>query len=845
MNIATRNRCWLVSLFSVLGLIVLSGEAWTQSPEMLSWGELPPLPDAVSGQAVGAHRGALIVAGGSSFAVSPWQGGVKEWKDAIYVLEPGATAWVKAGRLPEARAHAACVSNETGMWIFGGSDGRTCRDDGLRLRWDSGAITVERLPGRLPSPCVFGGGALLGNTAYVAGGQVANDAATALNALWSLDLSRPDAAWQELTSLPGAGRILPVMVSQGDTLYVFSGCELIAGTDGKAQRRYLDDGYAYTPGGGWKSVAPVPAPVAAAAAAPYGQAHVFVISGDDGANYERTAELGDNHPGFPKRVFAYHTITDAWVEAGTLSEAYVTTQAVLWQGNIVIPGGEDRPGHRAAKVWAATPVKHTGGLGALDYAALVLYLGALVVIGFYFSRQETDTEKFFLGGRRVPWWAVGLSIFGTSLSAITYLSIPARSYATNWAWILNNMGILFLAPLIVHYYIPHFRKSPISTAYEYLEVRFNRVIRIYGSLCFMIFQIGRVGIVLLLPAIALNAATGINIYFCIFTMGALATLYTVLGGIEAVIWTDVLQSVVLVAGALLALVMIVINVDGGLGAVLVSAQAADKFHTFDWGWDCTTATVWVLLVGSFFSNAYPSTADQTMVQRYLTTSNARQAGRAVWTNALLTIPISLLFFSLGTALWAYFRQHPQHLDATLKNDAILPLFAMVRFPAGLKGILIAGVFAAAMSSLDSSINSVASVLLNDYYRRWRPQLVEKRALRAAQIITLTLGVFGTAAAMYAAQINATSLWDPFLALLNFVGGGLAGIFALGVFTKRANGFGAIIGAVGSAVAVLLARQTALHFFLHGMVGFLTAFALGYLASLMIPAHRIGSVGRRS
>ena len=831
MNIKS-NRSFMVAL----SLVLLCGMA---GGSIIEWNTdgLPPLPEAISGQMAGTHGGALLVAGGSHFPVSPWQGGVKHWENRVYLWRPGMAAWKDAGALPEARAYAPAVSHASGFWIFGGTDGQSVFDDTLRLTVENDAVLIDRIELTLPEPCAFTCAALIGDTVYIAGGQSSLDATEALSVFWALDLTQPEAGWRVLEAPPGPGRILPVMAAQDGGVYLFSGCSLEAGREISPWRQYLTDGYRYTPGGGWRAVAGPPHALAAAPAASMGHAHIIVLSGDDGRNFARTAELGDDHPGFSRRALAYHTITDTWTDAGEAPAGLVTTQAVVYEGRIIVPGGEDRPGHRDSVVLSGGSPGGRAGLGRLDYTTLTLYLLALILMGFYFSRREKSTEVFFLGGRRLPWWAVGLSLFGTSLSSITYLSIPARAYATDWVYIVGQTGILFLAPLIVHYYLPAYRRAPISTAYEYLERRFNLPIRIYGSLCFVIFQIGRVGIVLLLPAIALSAATGIDITLCIFLMGGLATLYTVLGGFEAVIWTDVLQSFVLVCGAVLALILIVLHIDGGAPALISTAHAAGKFHTFNWTWDAATTAVWVVLIGNIFANAYPATADQTVVQRYLSTPNEKQAARAVWTNALLTIPISLLFFSLGTALWVYFRQHPEWLDPTLKNDAILPLFVVAKFPIGLRGILIAGVFAAAMSSLDSSINSVSSVLVNDYYRRYLQRFKTKegedrRALFLARILTLVFGLCGTLIAIRAAQIHATSLWDPFLELLNFVGGGLAGIFALGIFTRRANGFGAMAGAAAGALAVLMIRQTDVHFFLHGMVGFLSAFIVGYAVSLL-------------
>lgn len=829
-----RNWTRVSAFLGLFAVLAAGGAAGVE----FEWDLLPPLPEPISGQAVGVHNGALVVAGGSNFEVSPWQGGTKDWKDRIYVLPDGAGAWVDAGALPGARAYAGAVSHPTGVYIFGGSNGDICYDNGLRLTWEGGKLGVEELDVRLPQPCAFTSAALVNDTAYMVGGQATNGATQALDTFWALDLSTENLAWRELESCPGPARILGAIAAQSGAVYVFSGAELSARPDGSTDRTYLTDGYAYMPGKGWEQVADVPAPVVAAPAVGYGTAHIIVASGDDGSNFERTAELGDGHPGFPATVRAYHTITGTWVEAGEAPHAFVTTQAVVWQDRVVIPGGEDRPGHRGDAVMSGAPAARKTGLGAIDYTTLTLYLLALVGMGFYFSRREVDTEAFFLGGRRVPWWAVGISIFGTSLSAITYLSIPARAYATDWVFIFTNAAPIILAPVVVGYYVPRFRQSPISTAYEFLEQRFNLPTRIYGSLCFIIFQIGRVGIVMLLPAIALSAATGISVPVCLIAMGVLATLYTALGGIEAVIWTDVLQAIVLVFGALLALVLIVFSIDGGVAELFHTANAADKFHMANWTWSHTTTALWVVVVGNVFSNTYPMTADQTVVQRYLTTRDDRSAGRAVWTNALLTIPITLLFFGLGTALWVFFKQRPELLDPNLKNDAILPLFVVAKFPIGLRGILIAGIFAAAMSSLDSSINSVASVLVNDYYRRWRRGISEQHALRVSRMLTLLFGLVGTGIALWAAQLEDVSLWDPFLKLLNYVGGGLGGIFALGVFTRRANGVGALAGAAAAVLAVIAVQRTETHFFLHGMVGFLTAFLVGYLVSLALPGKAV-------
>lgn len=839
MSNCVGNVCRVLTCVAVLAWgmgAVVAPEARGQ----MTWTDLPALPVPSSGHFVGQHHGALIVAGGSNFPVSPFQGGEKQWLDQIWVLEPDAEAWIDGGRLPEPRAYGATASTGAGVWIAGGTDGQVCFDSVLRLEWDGERVTVVPVSGpggTLPKPSAFNGGGLVGDRFYVVGGQAAPAATEAIPEVWSLDLAAEEAGWESVEPLPGASRMLPVVVGREEGLYVISGASLFEKEDGSAGRIFLSDAYRFTAGSGWEELTGPPVPVLAAPAVGWGQAHIFVASGDDGGLFEKTPELKDEHPGFPDTLWAYHTITDTWIARGAAPAAYVTTQATVWRDAMVIPGGEDRPGHRGDRVIAGSPKDDIIGFTAVDYGTVAVYFALLVAMGIYFSRRENDTEAFFLGGRRVPWWAVGISIFGTSLSSITYLAIPGSAYAGDWLGMLSNLGIVLVAPFVVYYYIPHYRRKSISTAYEYLERRFNLATRMYGSLIFILFQLGRMAIVMYLPAIALSTATGMNIELCILAMGILATTYTVLGGIEAVIWTDVIQAVVLLFGALLALYLVASGVDGGMGGVIAEARAYDKFHMFNWSWDITTNAVWVCVIGQFFTMLYPYTADQTMVQRYLSTASERDSRRAVWTNAAFTIPVSIIFFGLGTALWAFFRSHPEDLNPNLANDAILPLFIMAEFPIGLKGIIIAGIFAAAMSSLDSSMNSLASVMMNDYYRRFKRDVPEAQALFLSRLLTVVLGVFGTATALYLATRESQSLFNDYLKLLGMAGGGLAGIVALGMFTTRAHGWGAITGAVVSSVSVYVVYENNLtHSYMYGAVGFLVAVAMGYGVSRLIPAR---------
>lgn len=485
--------------------------------------------------------------------------------------------------------------------------------------------------------------------------------------------------------------------------------------------------------------------------------------------------------------------------------------------------------------FANRPLPPMHGLSILDFVVLLTYLAGLIGIGFYFGRKETTTSDFFLAGQRIPWWAAGLSIFGTQLSAITFMAIPAKTYAEDWVYFLAQICIILIAPVVVYGFLPFFRRLNITTAYEYLEQRFNLAVRWFGSLSFILFQFGRMGIVLALPAIALATVTGLNVYLCILIMGVIATFYTTLGGIEAVIWSDVLQVVVLLGGALISLILISTSVDGGLTAVIKQGQAAGKFHMLNWTWDATTTAVWVILGGNFLAMIVPYGTDQSVIQRYLTTRTETAAACSIWTNALLTLPASLLFFFVGTALFVFYQTHPDALTPELATDAIFPWFIANELPVGIAGLVIAALFAASMSSVDSSMNSIATSVITDFYLRLVPASTDTHRLKLAKRLTIGLGVMGTTMALLIATFEVKSLWDLFLQIVGLFGGSLAGVFLLGLFTTRAHATGTLCGAIIGATVLFFVQQfTNLHFFLYAGIGILSCFITGYLLSLILP-----------
>jgi len=461
----------------------------------------------------------------------------------------------------------------------------------------------------------------------------------------------------------------------------------------------------------------------------------------------------------------------------------------------------------AAPCFAATSASApaaSGSFRTLDYLALIGYLVVIVGIGAYFSRRENTTDDYFLAGRRIPWWAASLSIFSTYLSAVTFMAIPAKAFTADWVTILVNLGIILVAPLTVFCFVPFYRRLNVTTIYEYLEMRFSPAIRIYGSLSFVLLQLAKMGVFLLLPALALSTVTGFNVYASIIIMGVLCTLYTVLGGIEAVIWTDVLQSCVLIGGGLLCIGTIFAAEQFDFSNMMDVAVSAKKFHIFNMEGGINSSVFWVVIIGGFFIQMIPFTSDQVIAQRFLTTRDEKSAARSVWAHAGIVVPASLLFFGLGTALYVYYSSRPEMLPgADVTNDVIVPWFIATRLPAGLAGLVIAGLFAATMSTVDSGMHSIATSLVNDVHRKLRPDADDRQRLKMARILTVAAGLFGTISAVLISKMDPGSLWDMILLLVGLFGSSLCGVFLLGVFTRRASARGVALGVTASIVALIV------------------------------------------
>ncbi len=440
----------------------------------------------------------------------------------------------------------------------------------------------------------------------------------------------------------------------------------------------------------------------------------------------------------------------------------------------------------------------------LDLLTLAAYLAGMLAMGFWFSKRNTSTEEYFLGGRSFPGWAIGLSMLGTSISSITFLAFPGKAYAGDWQQLISNLTLPIVALLAVAVFIPFFRRGNLTSAFEYLGERFGPWARLYGTASFVLLQGLRLATVLYLVSIPVHLLSGLppdRHWQVIVAVGLFIGIYTVLGGINAVIWTDVIQSIVLWGGGLLCVGYIAVTVPGGLGEIVEIGVSDQKFSFGETDFDLARETIWVsLLLGIFNWLAY-TTSDQNVVQRYVASKSLREARKATMIYAGAAVPTWAFFFFVGTCVYAFYQTFPSDVVSGMKADEVFPHFILTQLPAGLAGLVIAGVLAAAMSSLDSSINSIATILTVDVLKPYLlPGRDDRTYLRIAQGISLLAGLVMIAGAVLISFSGQESTNDLNWMLTSVFGGCLVGLFLVGFFSTR---IGAWQAAMGLVVAVLL------------------------------------------
>ena len=581
--------------------------------------------------------------------------------------------------------------------------------------------------------------------------------------------------------------------------------------------------YAWRARTGWTEAGAVPGWIVPGSGRAIGQAHVlYLLRGAD--------------PAQPLRAATYHTITRSWATVPGFAPAPAGLAVAVGEGLGWIAPNADGMGHAVSRVVFEAPGLM---LRWLDWSIIAVYLLAMVGIGgyFYLREKRNSTDSFFVGGRSIPFWAAGVSLYATNVSSISFIAIPAKAFETNWTYLANNLiaviGLMFVAVWIV----PLLRRLDLMSVFSYLETRFHPGIRMIASALCIVTQIGsRMSIILFLPALAIASITGIDVVWSILMMGVFTIVYTTLGGMKAVIWTDFVQVFVMFGGAIFAIAFVVMQIDGGAPQAITAALSEDKTKLFDFSFDLTQATVWGFIFLVFFDVVLTFPKDQVLMQRVLSTKSAREASRSVWTFAAIMIPGGFFFYAIGTALWVFYRDNPERMNPTLPIDATFPLFIAAELPMGVTGLIIAGIFAAAMSTLSSIINSVSTLVSVDFYEKLAKNPTPQKSVRFAEWTGVVVGVVGIVLAIVLSRFDIRSLFDVSIELVGLLGGGFAGAYTLGMFTRRANSQGVAIG-IGAALVLTFVIWTfrLVHPYYYLAISIFICIVVGYIASLFFPA----------
>ncbi len=482
-----------------------------------------------------------------------------------------------------------------------------------------------------------------------------------------------------------------------------------------------------------------------------------------------------------------------------------------------------------------------GHFTIIDTLILVLYFVCTMGIGLASMRKGgTSVEGFTEAKRSFPGWLTGLSILGSFISSISFLALPGKSYASDWNPFVWSLAMPLATWISVKYFVPFYRHVGSVSAYAHLENRFGTWARIYPGVCYLLTQLARIGAVTYLMALPMSVLLDWNIYFIIAVTGLAVTCYTFVGGIVAVIWTNAVQTVVLIVGAVLCAAIMVFSVPDGISGIMDVAMQNNKFSLGSMSLtNLAESTFFVMLVYGLFINLQNFGIDQNYVQTYLTAKSDREAEKGLWIGGMIYLPLSAVFFFIGTALFCYYQAFPNLLPAEYANkpDYVFPYFMVTAIPIGFKGLLIAAIFAAAMSTISTSLTSSATIILTDYYKRYFDKNAsERRSMFVLRLTTVIWGALGTLIAL--AFTKATNALDAWWVLAGIFSGGMLGLFVLGLVSKKAGMFSGALGViVGVSIIVWMSLapyvswmpKCPFHAYLIPVFGTSAVFVVGFCA----------------
>lgn len=432
----------------------------------------------------------------------------------------------------------------------------------------------------------------------------------------------------------------------------------------------------------------------------------------------------------------------------------------------------------------------------IDYVIIILSLLVSLWVGFYFSKGQKSTDKFYTAKGNLPSWAIGMSILATSISSVTFLAYPGEGFSSNWVRLVQGLMVPLVLLVVIWRIVPLYRNVVGLSAYEYFEKRFGYFARLYSSSGFIFAHFSKMGTVLYLLGLAISILLGIDTVAVIWILGLLVIILTLFGGIEAVIWLDVIQGFMLIIGGLIALGILLFSVDGGPAEIFAIAKENGHVGFGPFDWDFVDLTFWVMAINGIFYAVQKYGTDQTVIQRYLTAKSNKGAIRAALMGILLSVPVWALFMFIGTALFSFYQINPDIQIENVRPDSVFPIFIMNELPVGISGLVISALIAAAISSLDSDMNCLSAVLTEDFYARLKKGgATDSQKLFFGKGAIIVSGLFAILMANIFINIGGEGALGVVFSLYAIFSGGIAGIFLLGLFFRRANKKGLYTGII--------------------------------------------------
>ena len=472
----------------------------------------------------------------------------------------------------------------------------------------------------------------------------------------------------------------------------------------------------------------------------------------------------------------------------------------------------------------------------IDIIVFLLFTGGVVAFGCSFFKKKGTSEEFTSAGRSLPGWVVGMSIFATYVSSISYLGYPGKAFSGDWNAFVFSLSIPIASYFAARYFVPFYRSQDSISAYSFLENRFGPWARIYASSCYLLTQIARTGSILYLLALPMNVLLGWHIQTIIVVTSVAIVLYSMLGGMKAVIWTEAIQGIILIGGALVCMFILLFDMPGGPVQTFSIAMEDGKFSLGSFGSSLSESTFWVCLIYGIFTNLQNYGIDQSYVQRYHTAKNEKEAKFSALFGGYLFIPVSAVFFMIGTGLYAFYNVHPGILPDGVGADYVFPFFIVNELPVGLTGLLIASIFAAGMSTIATSVTSSSTIILTDYYQRFRKHAGNRERMLVLKLSSVGVGVAGILVAF--AFMSVQSALDAWWALASIFSGGMLGLFLLGYISRKARNFDAVLGVVCGVILVCwIVISPFVHANLAIVFGTLLIFLVGFLSANLLNKRR--------